>query len=59
MTHWSELQFWGFFTQSELIEPASPQAAQASIFLYFLHITKLNMHLFDGPDKGHSIGEGK
>ena len=40
-----------FKTQSELIEPISPQAAQLGIhflILYFFHNTQLEMHLLRG-----------
>ena len=47
-----------FFTQTELIEPALSQAAQLGIHFFF-HNTQLEMHLLEGPDKGHSTGEGK
>ena len=47
-----------FFTQSELIEPDSPQAAQLGIYFFF-HNKQVEMHLLEGPDKGHSAGEGK
>ena len=48
-----------FFPQSELIEPVSPQAAQPGIHFYCFHNTQLEMHLLEGPDEGHSTGEGK
>ena len=38
-----------FFTQSELIEPVSPQAAQLGIH-YIAFTTQLEMHLLEGPD---------
>ena len=40
-----------FFTQSELIEPVTPQAAQLGIhFFNFFHNTQLEMYLLEGPD---------
>ena len=39
-----------FFTQSELIEPVLPQAAQLGIHFYCFHNTQLEMHLLEGPD---------
>ena len=38
-----------FFTQSELIEPILPLAAQLGIHFFF-HNTQLEMHLLEGPD---------
>ena len=37
-------------TQSELIEPVLPQAAQLGIHFYYFHNTQLEMHLLEGPD---------
>ena len=49
-----------FFTQSELIKPVMPQAAQLGCpFLYFSHNAQLEMHFLRGPDYGHSTGEAK
>ena len=42
--------FDDFLTQSELIEPVSPQAALLGIHFYSFHSTQLEMHLLEGPD---------
>ena len=40
-----------FLTQSELIKPLSPQAAQLGVhFVYYFHNTQLEMHLLERPD---------
>ena len=40
-----------FLTQSELIEPVLPHAAQlGNPFFYFFHNAQLEMHLLEGPD---------
>ena len=39
-----------FLTQSEVIEPVSPQPAQLGIHFYCYHNTQLEMHLLEGPD---------
>ena len=53
-----QLPSTSFLTQSELIEPVSPQAAQLGNHFFF-HFNQLKMHILEGPDKGHSNGEGK
>ena len=53
---WPSTSF--FLTLSELIEPVSPHAAQLGNHFFF-HFNQLEMHLLEGPDKGHSNGEGK
>ena len=45
--------------RSELIEPVSPQATQLGINFYCFHNPQLEKHLLEGPDEGHSTGEGK
>ena len=48
------------FTQSELIEPVSPQVAQlGNMWFYSFHNTQLEIHHLERPTKGHPTSEGK